>query len=180
MSKFSWKICIIGNEKIGKTSLLNRFVNNKFQDSYQETVGIDMFNHDVVINYKNNTKIEISLLIYDFGGQKYWKSIRSSFYQKTRGIILVYDVENIESFEALESWHYEALEQIGNAVPFILIGNKSDLKNKIGKDLLNAFLTKYKLKHFETSAKTGEMVLTAFQQICEEIYENFNSEEKNS
>ena len=171
---FRYKITVIGDGSVGKTSLINRFVSNKFQESYQETVGIDMFNHDLVIDEKEI--VEISLLIYDLGGQQYWKSLRSSFYQQSRGLILVFDVNNPESFHSLADWYKEAIENIGYTVPTIILGNKSDLEKKVSNKLLNSpFIKNLSPEIYFTSAKTGNMVNKAFKEISTQIYRRYNS-----
>lgn len=168
MTNFTWKLVIIGDGSVGKTSLIHRYIDNKFQDSYNETIGIDLFNHTFTIDFEDKPH-EISLLIYDLGGQDYWKKLRSDFYNRSKGLVLVYDVSNTSSFQHLESWYNEAIENIGHSVPCIVIGNKIDLKSTIPKDLFESTFAKLNFKHFLASAKTGESVLDAFKEISREI-----------
>ena len=168
MTNFTWKLTVIGDGSVGKTSLIHRWIENKFQDSYQETIGIDLFNHTFTIDF-NNEPHEISLLIYDLGGQDYWKKLRADFYNRSKGLVLVYDVSNVSSFQHLESWFTEAVENIGHSVPCIVIGNKIDLENTIPSDLFESIHGKLNFKHFLASARTGESVLDAFKEISREI-----------
>lgn len=171
MSEFNWKLCIIGDVGAGKTSLINRFVSGKFQTSYQETIGIDMFTHDIQLNQG----VEISLLIYDLGGQDYWKNLRSSFYQQSRGLILVCDVTRPESVKNLHSWYVEAIENIGYSIPTIILANKSDLeKRTTNQDFQTPFFTEHSFPIYFTSAKTGDKVIQAFTDISSSLYEKFS------
>ena len=168
MTNFTWKLCVIGDGSVGKTSLIHRCIDNKFQDSYNETIGIDLFNHTFIIDFDNEPH-EISLLIYDLGGQDYWKKLRADFYNRSKGLVLVYDVSNASSFQHLESWYNEAIENIGHSVPCIVIGNKIDLSNNVPNDLFEKIFDILNFKHFLASAKTGESVLDAFKEISRDI-----------
>ena len=165
---YSWKICIIGDGSVGKTSLIHRCIDNKFQDSYNETIGIDLFNHTLTIDFQNQTH-EVSLLIYDLGGQDYWKKLRTDFYNRSKGLALVYDVSRPETFESLNNWYDEAIENIGHEVPCIILGNKIDLTNNISKELFESTMSKFKFKHYYVSAKTGESVIDAFKEVSKAI-----------
>jgi small GTP-binding protein len=168
MSNFTWKIIIIGDGSVGKTSLINRYIENKFQDSYIETIGIDMFNTTLSVDY-NNQKHEVSLLIYDLGGQEYWKKLRSSFYNRAKAVIMVYDISRKETFFSLENWYKESIENIGHEVPTVILGNKFDLENKITEDEFKSFISKFNFDHYFVSAKTGKSVTEVFNHICQEI-----------
>lgn len=168
MANFSFKLVIIGDGSVGKTSLIHRVIDNKFQDSYNETIGIDLFNHTLNVEF-NGEPYEISLLIYDLGGQDYWKRLRADFYHRSKGIVLVYDVSVPKSFANLESWYNEAIENIGHPVPCIILGNKSDLENKVTNDVFSSIRAKLKFEHYLVSAKTGESVIEAFRKICNEL-----------
>ena len=165
---FTWKLVIIGDGSVGKTSLIHRCIDNKFQDSYNETIGIDLFNHTFTIDFEHQPH-EISLLIYDLGGQEYWKKLRADFYNRSKGLVLVYDVSNTSSFQHLESWYNEAIENIGHPVPCIVIGKKNDLSNNNPSDLFESTFAKLNFKHFLASAKTGQSVLDAFKEISRDI-----------
>ena len=168
MTDYNWKIVIIGDGSVGKTSLIHRYIDNKFQDSYNETIGIDLFNHTLSIDYEDQS-YDISLIIYDLGGQDYWKKLRADFYNRSKGIVLVYDVSRIDTFRNLEKWYMEAIENIGHDVPCIIVGNKVDLNKSIPADLFESIMAKFKFKHYYVSAKTGKSVIDAFIDISKEI-----------
>ena len=168
MTDYNWKIVIIGDGSVGKTSLIHRYIDNKFQDSYNETIGIDLFNHSLSIDFENQS-YDISLVIYDLGGQDYWKKLRADFYNRSKGIVLVYDVSKIESFNNLKNWYTEAIDNIGHKVPCIVVGNKIDLNTSIPKDLFESYINEFKFKHHYVSAKTGQSVIDAFIDISKEI-----------
>ena len=169
-TNFTFKLTVVGNGSVGKTSLINRFVNNKFENSYIETVGIDMFETDVILEDESSAR----LLIYDLGGQQYWSKLRSSFYQRARGCIMVYDVSKPETFTALEEWYKEVRENIGYEVPIVVIGNKTDLENKVSNKQIDELKSKFEFTFLQTSAKTGQMVNQAFETICFQIKNKFS------
>ena len=165
---YTFKIVVIGDGSVGKTSLVHRAIDNKFQDSYKETIGIDLFNHSFKIEFQGQT-MNITLLIYDLGGQDYWKKLRADFYNRTKGMLLVYDVTRPETLQNLDNWYSEAVENIGRPVPGIILGNKSDLQINVSDELVDSTLSKLKFNHYNVSAKTGSSVLDSFQEICKEI-----------
>ena len=170
MTNYTWKIVVIGDGSVGKTSLIHRYIDNKFQESYNETIGIDLFTHNFTIDGS-----EINLLIYDLGGQSYWKKLRSDFYNRAKGVMLVYDVSRTETFSNLSSWLTEAFESIGHSVPCVVVGNKCDLNNSIPKDLFESTMNNFKFNHCLASAKTGDSVLDSFKKLSLEILHNDSS-----
>ena len=159
---------VVGDGSVGKTSLVHRCVDNKFQDTYKETIGIDLFNHSFNIEVDNQS-YDVALLIYDLGGQEYWKKLRTDFYNRSKGMIMVYDVSRKETFLNLENWYKEAIENIGQTVPGIILGNKSDLDNNVSKELFGSVVSKFGYNHYYVSAKTGESVVDSFKEICKII-----------
>lgn len=170
-SSYTWKIVVIGDPNVGKTSLIHRYIDNKFQETYNETIGIDLFTHTFTIN-----NFEVNLLIYDLGGQSFWKKLRTDFYNRAKGIMLVYDVSRPETFTNLPSWLDEAFDAIGHHVPCIVVGNKIDINNSIPQEKFNDIMTKLNYKHNFTSAKTGDSVINSFKQLSEEIFNSDSSD----
>lgn len=168
MSNYTYKIVVIGDGSVGKTSLIHRCVENKFALTYKETIGIDLFNHSFDIEFDNQI-FNVTLLMYDLGGQDYWKKLRADFYNRAKGIIMVYDGSRPETFTNLENWYNEALDSIGYAVPGIILGNKNDLENKVSESMYNQLVEKFNYSHYSVSAKTGKSVLESFKEICKLI-----------
>jgi small GTP-binding protein len=149
------KIVLLGEANVGKTSLLYRWIENKFRENYKSTLGVNLLKKDMNIAGYG----EVSAQIWDLGGQESFKSLRRLYLEGANGALLLYDVTNKESYEKLDEWIQSFKEDRENE-PVILIGNKSDLKEKIkitDKEA-NEFAKKNNMDIITTSAKTGKNV----------------------
>ena len=117
-----YKVVLIGPPAVGKTSLLYRFFKGTFKEDYTLTIGVQVLTKD--ITFKNAT---VKLTCWDIGGQQRFVGMRKNFYLGCHGALLVYDLMREETFDELENWLNEMNEVLGYRVPFVVIGNKSDL-----------------------------------------------------
>ena len=155
--KFVRKITIIGEPAVGKTSLSRRFVSGHFEADYLSTVGVDVYRKDLKVDDMN-----IVFQIWDLGGQEKYQAVRRNFYKGATGAIIVFDVIRPETFERLSYWIDEMQETAGT-IPFVLCGNKVDLKGRvISQSNAEKFAKTVGAPYFETSAKTGVSVQPAF------------------
>ena len=165
MSENAIKIGLLGNSSVGKSSLIRRFVDNKFDDNYMSTIGVDYFEKKVIIK---NT--EIKLIIQDTSGEERFRSISKNYYKNVDGIIFVFDVTNQSSFnEGIKYWLKECNEEIGKYEK-ILVGNKIDLNSVISKETIEKHFPT--IQYFETSAKEGTNVEIIFKELVELILKN--------
>ena len=195
---YLFKLLIIGDAGVGKSSLLLRFADDKFTTAYINTIGVDFKIRS--IKYKNK---KIKLQIWDTAGQERFRTITSTYYRGAHGVIIVYDVTDRESFDNVKTWieeidaNYNELEQnlikYGSTrsldkqsiscsdeeptlkIPFInriLVGNKTDLKNdiQISKQESDYYASKLQLPHFWTSAKENKSVAEMFIRLAGMIY----------
>jgi len=159
-----WKVVINGNAGIGKSSLLVRFTDGSFED--QKMVTLETEYKIKELKQFENTGKDIRLQIYDTAGQEKFRTITSSYYRGAAGAILVYDITNKASFDALTGW-FEDINRYLPEVPRIIVANKSDLeKTRVistaqGEELAK----KSNSPFFETSAKTGENVDEVFHTL---------------
>ena len=163
---YSIKVCLLGEANVGKTSLVYRFIENKFREDYKSTLGVNLLKKDMDIDkYKG-----ISAQIWDLGGQDSFKSLRSLYLQGANGALVIYDTTNRKSFERIDEWVRSFKESRGDA-PLLLIGNKTDLteKLKINEKEGRDFAEKNKMEILLTSAKTGANVESAFKQLIKKI-----------
>ena len=166
MSEISVKIGLLGNTSVGKSSLIRRYVDEKFEDNFMSTIGVDYFQKKVTINNKN-----IIIEIQDTSGEERFRSIAKSYYKNVDGIIFVFDVTNEESFkEGINYWLTECDKEKGEYKK-ILVGNKIDLKETriINKETIEKFAKDKGMKYFETSAKEGTKVDIIFKELAELI-----------
>ena len=161
---------LYGTESVGKTSLVQRLVSDKFDHDYTQTIGYNVYEKVFPID-----NIDISLVIYDFGGQEQFKGIRKATSLGTDTGFLIYDVTNKDSFDKLSDWRMELFD-IGGDIPFIIIGNKIDLvqERQVTKEMGEHLSEKLgSLAHIETSAKTGEKVEESFGLLARETLKRY-------
>ena len=169
------KIMIIGESKIGKTSLISRYCSNKFiGGAYLSTIGIDFQIKNLVINKKN-----IRLQIWDTAGQERYRNIAKNYFQSSDGFIIVYDISDIESFEKLDYWIEQIKTNSQENIKMILFGNKCDLidDRQIKKEEGEEYAKTKKIKFFEVSAKDGTNVNEAFEYFVNDILNSFSQTE---
>lgn len=169
MSYKRFKVLLAGDGAVGKTSILQRFLQDKFIQDYQSTVGVEVFTKDI----KYNGGDIATLSIWDVAGQEQYNFMRNNFYYGTDGLLLVFDLTRHETFKHMHKWLEEIHSHTGDDVPFILIGNKADLLEEVGEviddneacDLASQFDTLY----LKTSAKTGLHIDNVFHKLTELI-----------
>jgi len=162
------KLLLIGNSSVGKSSLLLRFSDEQWlpEDESSATIGVDFRVHKMDIKGK-----KVKLSIWDTAGQERFRTITSSYYRGAQGIILVYDVANRESFEALPRWYSELETYVSSSVVKILVGNKVDkeFSRQVPSDEAEKFAARMNSLFIETSAKTSVGVKDVFQEVVEKI-----------
>ncbi len=159
-----FKILCIGPAAVGKTSLLHRFVQGKFSERYEYTMGVDYLSKELEFSPKNHA----TLTIFDLSGQERYKFLRNTFYKGASGALVVFDLTRADTFEKVKEWVAE-LKILAGDVPFVLIGNKSDLLKDVGnvidKDAVGKFVEENTSIYIETSAKTGDNVEEIFMEL---------------
>ena len=192
---YLFKLLLIGNSGVGKSSLLFRFSENIWEKEFIPTIGVDFVSNIIYFNSKNIQKLKslevdgkkVKLQIWDTAGQERFKNIQASYYKGANGVLVVYDITNRESFEHLNSWLIE-IEKNGNKNVYkLLIGNKADLEDNrdIKKEEGQEFASINGMEFFETSAKTAYQVQEAFIQLTKDIIrtvskdKNLEKKEKN-
>ncbi|MFX0004648.1 MAG: GTP-binding protein [Candidatus Hodarchaeota archaeon] len=172
---YVFKIILIGPGAVGKTSLLHRFVEDKFSFRYKLTIGADFLSK--IIKYDKDPTVKLQ--IWDIGGQDRYKFLRSSFFDGANGALIVFDLSRWHTFEELDEWLSDLREFAGEEVPFAVIGNKVDLIDKrdelYERESAEVFAKKEQTFYIETSAKTGEKVEEAFLNLTERMIKNIKS-----
>ncbi|XP_004536702.1 ras-related protein Rab-18-B isoform X1 [Ceratitis capitata] len=165
MSDKTIKLLIIGESGVGKSSLIRRFVENKFDDNHDVTIGMD-FKSKVV----NIDGIEYKLALWDTAGAERFRSLTPSFYRKALGAVLVYDITNRESLTKLEAWLAELENYSDNPnIATIVVGNKIDQDRVVSREEGLKFARKHRALFLEATAKEDQYVANVFKEIVEKI-----------
>lgn len=174
---FRFKGILLGEGAVGKTSLLFRFVDNKFRDNYSPTLGVDFLSKEV--GFSRDT---VKVTIWDLAGQEKFKFMRKNFYMGANGALLIFDLTRPETFEKVSAWYEEMRENLSEEIPFLLIGNKADLINEgervVEKEKAIEFAKNHQSEYIETSAKTGKNVEESFRRLLVTIAAHKNEELK--
>ena len=172
------KIIILGSSEVGKTCILNRYFHNEFKENVLSTVGIDF--QTKFFKFDGDQKIKVNYI--DTAGQEKFRAISVNYLKGTNGVILVFDITNKETFDLLESWLKELKDTNKSNISKVLVGNKSDLagNREVTVEDANKFANNINCKYFEASAKTGENINEALDEIARISYINFSSTEERS
>ncbi|KAJ6248215.1 rab gtpase [Anaeramoeba flamelloides] len=168
-----YKICFLGDEGVGKTSMITRFIYETFDPDSQSTVGVDFLSKTIHIENKT-----IRLQLWDTAGQERFRCLLPSYIRNSSLAVLVYDVTNPESFENLDFWLQTIKEIRGEDVIIFFVGNKADMveERKVSIESLEKKAQEKGFLFFETSAKTGQNIKPLFRKVTLSIMKN----EKNS
>ncbi len=175
---FGFKITVVGDAAVGKTSLIKRYTTNTFEKDYISTLGMQFS------RYEENVGAEmVELFLWDLAGQETFSTLRDRFYKGSSGAIIVFSLapEEIETYRNINKWLSNIKEACGN-IPIVLFGNKADLvdQNAIASSPnyetsdvhVNKFAQDHNIiKYFRTSALTGQGVKEAFQTLVFKLYQ---------
>ena len=168
----SFKLIVIGDSGVGKSSLTNNGIKKIFSESYNATVGFEFF----TFNVKMNDKV-VKLQIWDTCGQELYRSLITNFYRNTSLAIMVYAINSKESFDNIEMWLRELRTHSSPDAKVFLIGNKVDLEKEreVPKDQGEQFYKMNNISFFtESSAKTGLNAQNIFLKAAEILYDDYN------
>jgi len=174
--KLKFKITLIGDGMVGKTSLIKKFTKGSFRQDYIKTIGAQFFVFDQEINEE-----KIRLLFWDIAGQVDFNFLRTSFYNKSDAAIIIYSLEDNDigknSFNHVVDW-YNDISKYCHEILVVLFANKVDLvdQNNFDDSKIQKLVDKHDfLGFYRTSAKTGEGVIEAFNAIIENLYRKFKA-----
>eukprot|EP00703_Trepomonas_sp_PC1_P002813 JAP93793.1 Rab1a [Trepomonas sp. PC1] len=159
---YLFKVLIIGDSNVGKSSILVRYADDEFYSEYISTIGVDYRIKSLTVNNQLQRPIQIKIQVWDTAGQEKFDNIARTYYRGTHGIFLVFDVSNRDSFQNIQKW----LQKVAgiNAIK-ILIGAKIDLKRIVKKEEAEEFANSQGMKYIETSSKTGDNIQEAFLEL---------------
>lgn len=167
---YMFKVLLLGDAGVGKTSLMWRFSDDVFNQTYISTIGIDLKLRTIDVEGK-----KVRLQVWDTAGQERFHAISVSYYRTAVGIMLVYDITRRRSFENIAKWLRNIDEHAQEDVVKLLIGNKCDMQQPrdVKREEGEMLADEYDMSFFETSAKENESIDEAFECIAREIMERF-------
>ena len=174
----SFKLIFIGDSGVGKSCLTTKAVKNNFEEYYQATVGFEF----LTFNMRVNDKV-IKLQIWDTCGQEIYKSLISNFYRNSSLAVLIYAIDNKESFNHAENWLNDLKSQANPDVRIFLVGNKADLEEdrKVSTEEGEKYKQEQNLDLFmETSAKTGHNARNVLVEAAKILYKDYLKFDENN
>lgn len=162
-----YKMIFIGDQGTGKSCILNRYVNNQFEEAYQATIGLDFQSKIITID-----GVDIRLLLYDTAGQEKFKALIPMYVRDANIVVFVYDITRPESFASISSWFSLVLEIQMKEALYVLVGNKTDLidSKKVDTKEGKKFSEEKGMIFAEVSAKTGEGFTELFEEKLNEAF----------
>lgn len=176
---YQFRIIVVGDSKVGKSSLITQFVDGTYRDDGDQTIGVMFYAKVVDIGDTKSTTVKLQL--WDTAGQERYRSITKSYYRNVAGCMLVFDMTNQKSFDAMTSWLDEARMCADPHEPvFILVATKTDLdaQRQVSREAAENFALCNGMDYIETSAKRNINVEEAFKLLAKSIYARMNSKEK--
>lgn len=164
------KILLLGDGAVGKTSLIRRYVVDKFSDDYITTIGTKVTKKDLRLESPGRAT-DFTFMIWDVLGQKGYKGIQESAFQGSKGALVVYDVTRSETASSLQKYWIPHLTKVAGPIPLVLVGNKVDLAKdrREASEVLEYFSDAFETKGLLGSAKTGENVEAAFLALAKSM-----------
>ena len=160
------KLVILGEGRVGKTSILSKYFKQKFNQGEKSTINPSFYEKNVKYQGK-----QVQLKFWDTAGQEQFNAISTMYYQGAVGALLVYDVSIFETFNKVKSWVSTLQEAVGKDIIFVIAGNKYDLVGKMDEHMpeIDSYCSQEKCKHFFTSAKTGYGLDNAFSTLIQSV-----------
>ena len=174
-TSYSIKIILLGDVSVGKTAIINRYIDGKFDDNYSCTISVQSRKKEISFNQD----ISIEMSIWDTCGEEKFRAITRQYYRESNGILLVFDLNRNKTFLSLTKWIKEIKEVAPKDVVIVLVGNKVDLNREVNKNDVENFAEENNLIYYEISAKDGINVDFAFEKLAKVIIEKMKDENEN-
>lgn len=174
--EYAFKIVIVGDWGVGKTSLVKNFVDQSFSVDYLPTIGANVLVKEIELEH-GGRPVDVTLSIWDLAGQDEFKAMRAAYYTGATGGLFVADLTRISSFENLTNWHEEFERFVKPDSPVILLANKSDLEHYLDFSYIEETGGKIDaVQVYKTSALEGDFVHKSFQELARRMLQKVPTE----
>uniref|UniRef100_A0A3B3QPU6 Ras-related protein Rab-21 n=2 Tax=Paramormyrops kingsleyae TaxID=1676925 RepID=A0A3B3QPU6_9TELE len=172
---YSFKVVLLGEGCVGKTSLVLRYCENKFNDKHITTLQASFLTKKLNIGGKR-----VNLAIWDTAGQERFHALGPIYYRDSNGAILVYDITDEDSFQKVKNWVKELRKMLGNEISLCIVGNKIDLEKERNVSIQEAegYAESVGAKHYHTSAKLNKGIEELFLDLCKRMMETAQADER--
>ncbi|MFX1295975.1 MAG: Rab family GTPase [Promethearchaeota archaeon] len=161
-TEFRYKVVIVGDGGVGKSTLILQYTDRKFRETYIPTIGVQFTVKEV--KYQGHL---VEFVLWDIAGQEQFRLMRSSFYSGSNAAIIIFDIRDIVSFGNVINW-YEELRRYRGDIPIFMLGNKIDLPERvITYETAQILAHNLNVNYYETSAKTGQNVIMVFNNLLD-------------
>ena len=170
----SYKVVVVGSSGVGKTAIVQRLIDNTFIEDTQSTVGVEFKSFSV-----ESDGFVCKLSIWDTAGQEKFRSVSKAYFRNAVGAVLVFSLDDLDSFNELNSWINDLTSLATPNAAILLVGNKADLTDKrsITENEALDFAKRYNVEYIETSAKEGQNVKETFTRLAKIIAEKIKNKE---
>ena len=167
----AFSIITLGDSGVGKTSIINRYINNKFDENNSSTVGINYSNKEMEFNNKD----KIILRLMDTAGQEKYRAITKSYYRNANAVLFVFSLNDKDSFDKINEWmtYFKNNNSKGEHIPKYLVGTKNDLEKCVEDNSINIFAKENNLSFMSTSAKNNNNIDELFEEVGKNLYIDF-------
>uniref|UniRef100_A0A6M2DDA3 Ras-related protein Rab-21 n=1 Tax=Xenopsylla cheopis TaxID=163159 RepID=A0A6M2DDA3_XENCH len=165
-ANYNFKVVLLGEGCVGKTSLVLRYVEDKFNERHLSTLQASFLNKKIKLDDK-----QINLAIWDTAGQERFHALGPIYYRASNGALLVYDITDEDSFQKVKNWVKELKKMLGSEIVLIIVGNKLDLEHdrNVSIEEAESYAAQVGAKHFQTSAKLNEGIEDLFSTLTREM-----------
>lgn len=169
-----FKIIVIGDPGVGKASLLNNFLNKRFEEKYIHTVGVNILKEEVMVSDKKGNPVMVNLMFWVISGRPQFYMLYRPYFNGANGMILMYDITHFRSFLNIIKWYALAVRYGLSRIPRILVGIIKDLipKREVSRPMAETLSKILNAPFFETSVLTGRGINVIFQKIADLTYQS--------
>lgn len=173
---YSFKVILIGDRSVGKTSVIQRFVKNTFENNQIATVNMDLKTKTIAIDMTTSAE----LMIWDTCGEERFKALTKQYYTNANGIMLIYNINDRSSFDNLSKWLKDCKANSHELVELFLVGNKVDLERKVSIEEVKTFSKENEIEYKEISALTGINVQVIFENLVRKMVDRMQRDSINT